>query len=306
MITVKNLTKYYSDKCAIQNLEFEINKGEIVGLLGLNGSGKTTTIRILSGYLIPTEGEVWIEGINLFSNPLEIKKKIGYLPESPPLYEELSVYSYLEFVARLKSVQDIPNEIEISCKKTNLTHVKENLISTLSLGYRKRVGIAQALLGNPEIVIMDEPISGLDPKQIVEIRNLIKQLSKSHTIFLSSHILSEVYQTCDRFLFLQDGKILYNYTKKSFEEEVDKLSDLEIGLSGKSKDELEQFLKSIDSDSVIDLKSEETSYFLFRVKTKNQNQFKSNLLLGLNKEQISLELLKKDELTLEEFFVKRV
>ena len=306
MITVKNLTKYYSDKCAIQNLEFEINKGEIVGLLGLNGSGKTTTIRILSGYLIPTEGEVWIEGINLFSNPLEIKKKIGYLPESPPLYEELSVYSYLEFVARLKSIQDIPNEIEIACKKTNLSLVKENLISTLSLGYRKRVGIAQALLGNPEIVIMDEPISGLDPKQIVEIRNLIKQLSKSHTIFLSSHILSEVYQTCDRFLFLQDGKILYNYTKKSFEEEVDKISDLEIGLSGKSKDELEQFLKSIDSDSVIDLKTEESSFSLFRVQTQNQNLFKSNLLLNLNKEKISLELLKKDELTLEEFFVKRV
>ncbi len=306
MIRVENLTKYYSEIPAIQNLNFEIKKGEIVGLLGLNGSGKTTTIRILSGYLIPTEGEVWIDNKNLFSSPIEIKKKIGYLPETPPLYEDMNIESYLEFVARLKGIENISEEIQRVSEKTAIAHVRKSFISHLSLGFRKRVGIAQTILGNPEIVIMDEPISGLDPKQIVEIRNLIKELSKEHTIFLSSHILSEVYQTCDRFLFLNEGKIIYNYSKPEFEIEIKKISELQIGLSGKPLHDCENFLKQLSSESTVKNSSSENGIHIFSIKTENQDFFKQKLLSGLQNSGIGLELLNRNDLTLEQFFVNRI
>lgn len=306
MIKVENLTKFYTEKPAIQNVNFEIPKGEIVGLLGLNGSGKTTTIRILSGFLIPTEGEVYFDGVNLFEDPNSIKKKIGYLPESPPLYEDMDIESYLEFVCRLKGVESIPSEIERVCLKTNLLDVKKKLISHLSLGYRKRVGIAQTILGNPEIIIMDEPISGLDPKQIVEIRNLIKELSKEHTILLSSHILSEVYQTCDRFLFLHEGKILFNYTKKNFDDELKNISELEISISGKTKQEAENFLKSIDSSAKILSNLESDSRFQFLISTENQKVYKEKFLSLILNSGFELESIHRNDLTLEQFFVSRV
>ncbi len=203
MIKVKILSKFFGKNLAIDRLNLELGEGEIVGLLGLNGAGKSTTIRILTGYLIASDGICEIDGINTFENPLEVKKKIGYLPETPPLYPELSVQDYLKFAARIKQVSSelIDSEIDRVCERTFLTDVRKNDIETLSLGFRKRVGIAQALLGNPRIVILDEPVSGLDPKQIVEIRNLIHSLKDGHTILLSSHILPEVYKTCNRFLF---------------------------------------------------------------------------------------------------------
>lgn len=306
MIKVENLTKFYTDKPAIQNVNFEIPKGEIVGLLGLNGSGKTTTIRILSGFLIPTEGEVFFDGMNLFENPNEIKKRIGYLPEAPPLYEDMNIESYLEFVSRLKGVENISEEIERVCKKTNLIEVKKKFISHLSLGFRKRVGIAQALLGNPEIIILDEPISGLDPKQIVEIRNLIIELGKEHTILLSSHILSEVYQTCDRFLFLHEGTILHNYTKKNFEQELKNLSELEISLSGKSKEISENFLKGIDGSAKIEFISGTEEKFLFQIKTDDQKKFKDKFLGSILSSGMELESIQRKDLTLEQFFVNRI
>ncbi len=306
MIKVENLTKFYTDKPAIQNVNFEIPKGEIVGLLGLNGSGKTTTIRILSGFLIPTEGEVFFDGVNLFENPNEIKKRIGYLPEAPPLYEDMNIESYLEFVSRLKGVENISDEIERVSTKTNLLDVKKKFISHLSLGFRKRVGIAQALLGNPEIIILDEPISGLDPKQIVEIRNLIIELGKEHTILLSSHILSEVYQTCDRFLFLHEGTILHNYTKKNFEQELKNLSELEISLSGKPKEISENFLKSIDASAKIEFISESGDKFLFQIKTEDQKKFKDKFLGSILSSGLELESIQRKDLTLEQFFVNRM
>ncbi|EMO30050.1 ABC transporter, ATP-binding protein [Leptospira interrogans serovar Bataviae str. HAI135] len=224
MIKVKNLSKFYGKKLAIDRLNFELGEGEIVGLLGLNGAGKTTTIRILTGYLIASDGICEIDGINTFENPLEVKKKIGYLPETPPLYPELSVQDYLKFAARIKQVSSelIDSEIDRVCERTFLTDVRKNDIETLSLGFRKRVGIAQALLGNPRIVILDEPVSGLDPKQIVEIRNLIHSLKDGHTILLSSHILPEVYKTCNRFLFLHQGRMVYQRDRKQLEEEMKK------------------------------------------------------------------------------------
>ncbi len=257
MIKVKNLSKFYGKKLAIDRLNFELGEGEIVGLLGLNGAGKTTTIRILTGYLIASDGICEIDGINTFENPLEVKKKIGYLPETPPLYPELSVQDYLKFAARIKQVSSelIDSEIDRVCERTFLTDVRKNDIETLSLGFRKRVGIAQALLGNPRIVILDEPVSGLDPKQIVEIRNLIHSLKDGHTILLSSHILPEVYKTCNRFLFLHQGRMVYQRDRKQLEEEMEKVSGLEVTLSETDVASGKKYLSSFPGVNVDKIRS---------------------------------------------------
>lgn len=306
MIKVQNLTKYYSEKLAISDLNFQINKGEVVGLLGLNGSGKTTTIRILSGFLIPNEGEVWIDELNSFSDPIEIKRKVGYLPETPPLYEDFTVSDYLEFVAHLKSVSNISSEIKRVCEKTNLIEVKDSYISHLSLGFRKRVGIAQAILGSPKIVIMDEPISGLDPRQIVEIRHLIKGLALEHTVLLSSHILSEVQLVCDRFLFLHEGKLVYDYSRAQLEKEMQKISELQIGLRGSSKEECKSFLEKILEGVIVKVLEENNDYYLFSVRPENMDSYRDKLLISLTGKNFKLELLKKEDLTLEQFFIDRI
>jgi ABC-2 type transport system ATP-binding protein len=306
MIKVQNLTKYYSDKLAISDLNFQINKGEVVGLLGLNGSGKTTTIRILSGFLIPNEGEVWIDELNSFSDPIEIKRKIGYLPETPPLYEDFTVAEYLEFVSHLKGVSNVSDEISRVCEATNLSEVKDRYISHLSLGFRKRVGIAQAILGSPKIVIMDEPISGLDPRQIVEIRSLIKNLSLEHTVIISSHILSEVYLVCDRFLFLHEGKLVYDYSRAQLEAEMQKISELHIGLRSSSKLACQSFLENISKEVEVKLLEENKDYYLFSVKPSDIDSYRDQLLLGLHTKDFKLELLKKEDLTLEQFFINRI
>ncbi len=306
MIKVQNLTKYYAEKVAISGLNFQINKGEVVGLLGLNGSGKTTTIRILSGFLIPNEGEVWIDELNSFTEPIEIKRKVGYLPETPPLYEDFTVSDYLEFVAHIKGVQDISSEITRVCEKTNLINVKDSFIAHLSLGFRKRVGIAQALLGNPKVVIMDEPISGLDPRQIVEIRHLIKNLSQEHTVIISSHILSEVYLVCDRFLFLHEGKLVYDYSRTQLENEMQKISELHIGLRSSSKIACQTFLENISKETIVKIIEENKDYYLFSVKPTDIDSYRDQLLLGLHTKDFKLELLKKEDLTLEQFFIDRI
>lgn len=306
MIKVQNLTKYYSDKLAISGLSFQINKGEVVGLLGLNGSGKTTTIRILSGFLIPNEGEVWIDELNSFTDSLEIKRKVGYLPETPPLYEDFTVSDYLEFVAHLKGVPDIAQELKRVCVKTNITDVKDRFISHLSLGFRKRVGIAQALLGSPKVVIMDEPISGLDPRQIVEIRHLIKSLAVEHTVLLSSHILSEVYQVCDRFLFLHEGKLIYDYSRVQLESEMHKISELQIGFRGTSKDACKDFLENLVEGVDVKLMEENNGYYLFSARPLNMDFYRDKMLFNLPTKDFKLELLKKEDLTLEQFFINRI
>ena len=306
MIKVQNLTKYYSDKLAISDLNFQINKGEVVGLLGLNGSGKTTTIRMLSGFLIPNEGEVWIDDLNSFSDPIEIKRKVGYLPETPPLYEDLTIRDYLEFVARIKSVSNIESEIKRVCEVTNLMDVIDQYISHLSLGFRKRVGIAQAILGFPKIVIMDEPISGLDPRQIVEIRHLIRNLSKEHTVLLSSHILSEVYLVCDRFIFIHEGKLVYDCSRVDLEKEMQKISELQIGLRGNSKEECKSFLENIIQNVEVKLLEENKDYYLFGVRPENLDSYRDKLLFNLTGKGFKLELLKKEDITLEQFFIDRI
>ena len=208
MIEVSHLTKRYGSHLALDDLSFTIPEGQIYGLLGPNGAGKSTTMNILTGCLAATSGQVRIDGVDIFEDPMAAKKHLGYLPELPPLYMDRTTEEYLRFVARAKGVGDVPGELERVMALTQITDVKDRLIRNLSKGYRQRVGIAQAILGDPDIIILDEPTVGLDPRQITEIRELIQKLGENKTVILSSHILSEVQAVCDSILILSRGKLV--------------------------------------------------------------------------------------------------
>jgi ABC-2 type transport system ATP-binding protein len=209
MIQVEGLTKYYGEHAAIRDLSFRIERGEVIGFLGLNGAGKTTTLKVLGCVLLPTSGRVTIDGFDVVRDPHEIRKRIGFLPDSPPLYDEMTVGEYLAFVARLRGVpaEQARKRVEEAEEQTATRQVDGDVISSLSHGYRQRVGVAQALVHKPALVILDEPSSGLDPEQIIEMRALIKKLKGEHTILVSSHILSELSQMCDRLLVIDQGRI---------------------------------------------------------------------------------------------------
>ena len=218
MIEVSHLTKYYGHFCALDDVSFRIRQGEIVGLLGPNGAGKSTAMNILTGCLAATSGEVKINEIDMRENPIEAKRQIGYLPEQPPLYQDMTVMEYLQFVYDLRGCK-LPREPHLAeiCELVKLGGVEHRLISQLSKGYKQRLGIAQALVGDPKLVILDEPTVGLDPKQIIEVRNLIRTLAKRHTVLLSTHILAEVKAVCQRVLIIHQGKLIAD-------EETDRLS----------------------------------------------------------------------------------
>ena len=210
MINVEGLTRYYGDKRAISDVTFRVNKGEILGLLGPNAAGKTTTMRILTCYMPPTSGKATIGGFDIFENSMDVRRITGYLPENPPLYTDMVVRDYLGFVSQLKGVEKsrIRSEVDTVVEKASLGDVQHRIIGKLSKGFKQRVGLAQSLLNNPQIVILDEPTVGLDPKQIIEIRELIKNLSGEHTVILSSHILPEIEQTCDRVVIINQGQVV--------------------------------------------------------------------------------------------------
>lgn len=210
MIEVRDLTKDYGPRRAINQLNFTINKGEVVGFLGPNGAGKSTTMKIITGFMAPSSGTATVAGFDVFESPLEVKKRIGYLPETPPVYTDMYVRDYLTYVAELKHVPKdrIQKQVDHALEKTNLGSVQKRLIHNLSKGYRQRVGIAQALVSNPEVLVLDEPTVGLDPKQVTEIRELIKELRGHHTVILSTHILSEVQATCERVIIINQGQIV--------------------------------------------------------------------------------------------------
>lgn len=210
MIQVKGLSKHYGPRTAVDDLNFEVKKGEIVGFLGPNGAGKSTTMKILTGFMPASEGDVVVNGFDVFDHPIEVKRAIGYLPESPPIYLEMTVRDYLEFAARLNQVAkgEVRKHVDWAVEKTNLGDVAGRIIGNLSKGYKQRVGLAQALVHRPPLLILDEPTVGLDPKQIIEIRELIKGLAGDHTIVLSSHILPEVTATCGRIIVINRGRIV--------------------------------------------------------------------------------------------------
>ncbi len=224
MIVLNSVTKTFGDKVAVNNLSFTVEDGEIMGFLGPNGAGKSTTMNILTGYLSATSGNVKINGVDIFEDPAQAKKNIGFLPEQPPLYIDMTVKEYLKFVCDIKEYrQNKAEHIDRICKKTGIYHVKNRLIRNLSKGYRQRVGIAQALIGNPKVLVFDEPTVGLDPVQIIEIRELIRALGRNHTVILSTHILSEVQAVCDRIVIIDKGKIVAD-------EKTDELIDKTAGV----------------------------------------------------------------------------
>jgi ABC-2 type transport system ATP-binding protein len=210
MIDVQNLSKNYGDRPAIRALNFSVKKGEVVGFLGPNGAGKSTTMKIITGYMAPSAGEVRVAGFDVFENPLEVKRRIGYLPETPPVYHDMYVRDYLTFVANLKGVDKsrVKSLVDAALEKTSLGEVAGRLIGNLSKGFKQRVGLAQALVSDPEVLVLDEPTVGLDPKQVAEMRQLIRRLKGQHTIILSTHILPEVQASCDKVIIINRGEIV--------------------------------------------------------------------------------------------------
>lgn len=300
MIEVKNLVKKYGNHTAVDHLNFTIEEGHVYGFLGPNGAGKSTTMNIMTGYLGATEGEVLINGHDILKEPEEAKKQIGYLPELPPLYMEMTVREYLEFVAELKGIaknkrEESINEVE---KMVKIWEVENRLIRNLSKGYRQRVGLAQAVLGFPEIIILDEPSVGLDPKQIIEIRELIRQLAKKHTVILSSHILAEVREVCDYILIISKGKLVASDTPENLERNLGDSDLIEIETKA-SPDEVRRILETVDGIRRISTKHLENGITWAQIQEKKNTDIREKVfqafaqnhqpLLKLNPLQVSLE-----------------
>lgn len=237
MIEIKNVTKRFGQHLAVDNLNFTVNEGEILGFLGPNGAGKSTTMNIITGYISATEGTVTVDGYDILDNPEEVKKRIGYMPELPPLYLDMTVREYLNFVFEIKKVdlKDRKQEMDRILELVRITDVSDRLIKNLSKGYKQRVGLAQALVGNPPVLILDEPTVGLDPKQIIEIRNLIKQLGRKHTIILSSHILPEVSAVCERVVIINKGRIVASDTPENLSKRLGESSKLTLRIAASER-----------------------------------------------------------------------
>lgn len=246
MIQVEHLTKQYGNRTAIQDISFEVGKGEVLGFLGPNGSGKTTTMRILTGFMPATSGTARVAGYDVWEAPQEVKKRIGYLPEHPPLYHDMTVTEYLRFVAKIKGVsrQQISSAIQRVCEQCSLGEARMRLIGNLSKGFRQRVGLAQALIHQPEVLILDEPTVGLDPKQIIEVRQLIKGLQGNHTVILSTHILPEVTAVCQRVVIINDGRVVAVDTHEGLSAKLRKSEKIGLKIKSPSPDCLEK-LKAI-------------------------------------------------------------
>ena len=306
MIEVRNLVKKYGSHMAVNHLNFTIEKGKIYGFLGPNGAGKSTTMNMITGYIASTEGEILIDGHNILEEPEEAKKKIGYLPEIPPLYVDMTVSEYLKFVAELKSIpkEKRSGNINEVMSTTKLQSVKDRLIKNLSKGYRQRVGLAQALLGYPEIIILDEPTVGLDPKQIIEIRDLIKSLGNKHTVILSSHILSEVSAVCDHELIIDKGKLVASDTPENLSKVMAGANSLELTVKGKE----EVIRKALDMVENI----EELVYHQsmikdacdFTVKIAGNQDMRENIFFALAEVKCPILKMQSSNMSLEEVFLK--
>lgn len=272
MISVKNLTKYYGEHLAVDNISFDITEGHVYGFLGPNGAGKSTTMNIITGCLSATDGTVLIDGHDIFEEPDDAKKLIGYLPEHPPLYMNESPLEYLRFVGEAKGLRgaELTNQINEITEKTGITNVKNRRISALSKGYKQRVGIAQALLGNPKVIILDEPTVGLDPIQIIEIRDLIKELGKTHTVIFSSHILSEVQAICDQIIMIARGKLVAFGEPEELQKQL--LAPNEIILTTDANlDEVNSLLADIEHITEINAEDTDLKFSVIHIKSDNED-----------------------------------
>lgn len=306
MIEVSNLTKKYGKHTAVDHLSFRVEKGQIYGFLGPNGAGKSTTMNIITGYLAATEGTVKINGYDVLKEPEEAKKCMGYLPELPPLYMDMTVGEYLDFVAQLKKVKakERAGQIAEIMEKTGITDMKGRLIKNLSKGYKQRVGLAQALVGYPEVIILDEPSVGLDPKQIIEMREFIRSLAKDHTVILSSHILSEVKAVCDHIMIISHGKLVASDSPENLQKMMGGSSELQINVLGREEEVL-SVLSSLEYVQSVSLEeAEETGCVKVIITTDQSVDVREQVFYKLAEAHLPIMSMKKAEKSLEDIFLE--
>ena len=310
MIKVEGLTKRYARTTAVDNISFEVEKGQIVGFLGPNGAGKTTTMRVLTCFLPPTAGQATVAGFDVLEHPMEVKKRIGYLPETPPLYPEMEVLEYLKFVGRLKGISsaEISSRVDDVMKRCAIADVQSELISKLSKGYRQRVGLAQAIIHNPEVLILDEPTSGLDPKQIIETRELIRSLAGNHTIILSTHILSEVEHSCERVIIISQGKLVAtdsvsNLTNRLRGSEAVAV-EIETAAGRPNPTDVQQRLEQISGVSRVMMKDSRDGRLNFEIESLQGRQIRADLARTIVNSGWNLSELRSVGLSLEDIFLQ--
>ena len=308
MIEVKNVTKKYGKVVAVDNINFTINDGEIIGLLGPNGAGKSTTMNMITGYIEPTEGTIVIDGYDISKKPRKAKREIGYMPEGVPLYTDMTVKEFVTYMAEIKKVdrKTRKEKIEKIIEETGLKDVEKKLTRNLSRGYKQRVSMAGALVGEPKILILDEPTVGLDPKQITEIRNLIKELGKTHTVILSSHILSEVSQICQKVIIINKGKIIAVDTPENLENKVASKNDIYVTVEDLDNriEEVAKDIKEITKIELVKENKDKTKQYL--IESEKDVDLRKILFKELAKENITIFEMKKADATLEDAFMKLI
>jgi ABC-2 type transport system ATP-binding protein len=310
MITVKELTKRYARNTAVDHISFEIQKGQIVGFLGPNGAGKTTTMRMLTCFLPPTAGTATVAGFDVLEEPMEVKKRIGYLPETPPLYPEMRTGEYLEFVGSLKGLRkpELGKRVDYVCERCAVADVRDKLISKLSKGYRQRVGLAQAIIHNPEVLILDEPTAGLDPKQINETRDLIKRLAGDHTIILSTHILPEVEQTCEQVIIINKGKVIATDSVNNLQNRARGAESVIVEVAGRNgavdSAPIQSLLEKVSGVSRVLFREKREARNVFEVESGKGRMVRGDLARAVVEAGWDLNELRPSAMSLEEVFLQ--
>jgi ABC-2 type transport system ATP-binding protein len=310
MITVNGLTKRYAHTTAVDQISFEVGKGQIVGFLGPNGAGKTTTMRMLTCFLTPTHGTATVAGYDILEQPMEVKKRIGYLPETPPVYPEMRVGEYLSFVGQLKGLPsaDLNARVDYACERCAVADVRNKLIGKLSKGYRQRVGLAQAIIHNPDVLILDEPTAGLDPKQINETRDLIKSLAGDHTIILSTHILPEVSQTCEKVIIISKGKIVATDSVTNLQQRARSGESVIVEVAGRNGSldpaAVQRKLEQIAGVSRVIPKADGQNRTIFEVEASKERAVRGDVARAVVEAGWDLNELRPSALSLEEIFLQ--
>jgi len=310
MITVKELTKRYARTTAVDHISFEVAKGQIVGFLGPNGAGKTTTMRILTCFMPPTSGTATVAGFDVLEQPMEVKKRIGYLPETPPLYPEMETGEYLKFVGQLKGLSgaELQKRIDYVCERCAIVDVRNKLLGKLSKGYRQRVGLAQAIIHNPDVLILDEPTAGLDPKQINETRDLIKDLAGGHTIILSTHILPEVEQTCEQVIIINKGKLVATDSVRNLQARARGAESMVLEVGGRNGNlepaTVQQKLERVSGVSRVVCKQQVDSRAVFEIESQKGRLVRGDLARAVVESGWDLNELRPAAMSLEEVFLQ--